>query len=53
MSNIEGMNSIDFYELKRLSTAKPPFNILRFDIHYSAVRCLIQTIEAVNLFIMV
>ena len=25
--------------LKRLSKAKPPFDILRFDIRYSAVRC--------------
>ena len=24
---------------KRLSEAKPPFEILRFDIRYSAVRC--------------
>jgi len=25
--------------IKRLSAAKPPFEILRFDIRYSAVRC--------------
>ena len=29
----------------------PSFVILRFDIRYSAVRCLIQAIEAGNLFI--
>ena len=28
--------------------AKPPFEILRFDIRYSAVRCLIQAIEAAS-----
>jgi hypothetical protein len=38
MSNIEGMNSVDY--INGLSEAKPPFNILRFDIRYSAVRCL-------------
>ena len=29
--------------------AKPPFEILRFDIRYSAVRCLIQAIEVASL----
>ena len=37
--------------LKRLSEAKPSFEILRFDIRYSAVRCLIQPIEAASLII--
>ena len=40
MSNIEGRHSINFYLLRRQSAAKPPFEILRFDIRYSAVRCL-------------
>ena len=30
--------------IKRMSKAKPSFVILRFDIRYSAVRCLIQAI---------
>jgi hypothetical protein len=34
------------YFIKRLSKAKPPFVILRFDIRYSAVTFLIQTIKA-------
>ena len=33
--NVEGVNSA---LLKRLSKAKPSFEILRFDIRYSAVR---------------
>ena len=37
------------YSIKRLSEAKPPFKILRFDIRYSAVRCLIQVIEVASL----
>jgi hypothetical protein len=37
------------YFIKRWSTAIPPFVILRFDIRYSAVRCLIQTIETGSL----
>ena len=37
MSNVEGMYSVFFK--KRLSKAKPPFDIIRFDIRYSAVRC--------------
>ena len=36
MSNVQGMNSV---YLKRQSEAKPSFDILRFDIRYSAVRC--------------
>ncbi len=32
MSNVEGRNSIDFYEFKRQSAAIPSFEILRFDI---------------------
>ncbi|CAB1080789.1 hypothetical protein D1AOALGA4SA_8464, partial [Olavius algarvensis Delta 1 endosymbiont] len=36
MSNVEGMYSI--YSIKRLNEAIPPFDILRFDIRYSAVR---------------
>jgi hypothetical protein len=36
MSNVEVMYSV---YLKRLSIAIPPFDILRFDIRYSAVRC--------------
>ena len=36
MSNVEGMNSV---YLKRLSEAKPSFEILRFDIRHSVVRC--------------
>ena len=46
MSNVEGMYSArrellcrTVYFKKRLSKAKPPFDILRFDIRYSAVRC--------------
>jgi len=34
--NVEGMYSV--YFIKRLSKAKPPFDILRFDIRHSAVR---------------
>ena len=49
ISNVEGMYSI--YFIKRLSAANPPFDILRFDIRYSAVRCLIQAIEAASLII--
>ena len=30
-----------FY-IKRLSVAKPPFDILRFDIQHSAVRCFLN-----------
>ena len=37
--------------LKRLSEAKPSFKILRFDIRYFAVRCLIQAVEAASLII--
>ena len=37
--NVEGMNSVF---LNRQSTAKPSFNILRFDIRYSAVRCFVR-----------
>ena len=48
MSNVEGMNSV---YLKRQSEAKPSFDILRFDIRYSAVRCLSQAIEASSLII--
>jgi hypothetical protein len=32
LQNIEGRNSIDFYEFKRQSVAIPSFEILRFDI---------------------
>jgi hypothetical protein len=46
MSNVEGMYSAcrellcrTVYFKKRLSKAKPPFDILRFDIRYSAVLC--------------
>ena len=38
MSNVEGLYSV--YFKKRLSKAKPHFEILRFDIRYSAVRFL-------------
>ena len=31
-----------------MSEANPFFEILRFDIRYSAVRCLIQAIEATS-----
>ena len=34
-----------------MSKAKLSFVILRFDIRYSAVRCLIQIIEAANIVI--
>ena len=34
-----------------MSKAKPSFVILRFDIRYSAVLCLIQIIEAASLVI--
>ena len=40
MSNVEVRHSI--YFIKGLSEAKPHFDILRFDIRYSAVRCLIN-----------
>jgi hypothetical protein len=36
MSNAEGMYTV--YFIKGLSVAKPPFEILRFDIQDSAVR---------------
>jgi hypothetical protein len=38
--NVEGMYSV--YFKKRLSKAKPSFDILRFDIRHSAVRCSIK-----------
>jgi hypothetical protein len=37
MSNVEAMYAV--YFKKRLSKAKSHFDILRFDIRYSAVRC--------------
>ena len=37
MSNVKVMYSV--YFKKGLSKAIPPFDILRFDIRYSAVRC--------------
>ena len=37
------------YLIKRWSAAIPPFVILRFDIRYPAVRCLIQATEAGSL----
>ena len=37
------------YFINRLRAAKPSFEILRFDIRYSAVRCLIQAIAAASL----
>ncbi len=40
ISNVEVRHSI--YFIKRLSKAKPHFEILRFDIRNSAVRCLIN-----------
>jgi hypothetical protein len=43
ISNIEGMNSVDSNK-KRMSEAKPAFDILRFDIRYSTVRFLIFTL---------
>jgi hypothetical protein len=43
MSNVEGMYSN--YFIKRLSAAKPPFVILRFDIRYSAVRCSVRVVS--------
>ena len=49
MSNVEGMYSI--YFIKRLSEAKPAFEILRFDIRNSAVRCLIRAVEATRLIV--
>jgi hypothetical protein len=49
MSNVEVMYSV--YFIIRLSEAKPPFEILRFDIRYSAVRCSIQAIGAASLII--
>ena len=48
MSNVEGMYSINLK--KRLSRAKPSFEILRFDIRYSAVRCSIQARPSKRLF---
>ena len=39
------------YFIKRLSEAIPPFDILRFDIRYSAVRCLIRAVEATRLIV--
>ncbi len=60
MSNVEGMYSVYFKKTERSlrlvgvlvptpRRAKPPFEILRFDIRYSAVRCLIQAIETASL----
>ena len=40
MSNVEVIYSV--YFKKSLSEAKPPFEILRFDIRYSAVRYYIH-----------
>ena len=40
ISNVEVMYSV--YFKKRLSEATPSFEILRFDIRYSAVRCYIH-----------
>jgi hypothetical protein len=37
MSNVEGRNSFDFYELKTQSAAIPSFEVLRFDILRFAV----------------
>jgi len=45
--NIEGMYFVCL--IKRWSATIPPFVILRFDIRYSAVRCLIQATEAGSL----
>jgi len=39
-SNVEVSYSV--YSKKGLSKAKPPFDILRLDIRYSAVRCSVQ-----------
>ena len=50
-ANIEGRHSIDF-KLKRQSTAIPSFEILRFDIRYSAVRCFSPAAKADSLIIM-
>jgi len=47
MSNVEGMYSI--YFIKRPSEAIPPFDILRFDIRYSAVRFKCSFIRALPL----
>jgi hypothetical protein len=49
--NVECRRDVFCLFKKRLSAAKPPFDILRFDIRYSAVRCLIQAIEAASLII--
>jgi len=43
MSNIEVMYSV--YFKKKLSEAKPSFEILRFDIRYSAVRSYIHVVS--------
>jgi hypothetical protein len=37
--NIECRRNVSCQLKKRLSKAKLPFEILRFDIRYSAVRC--------------
>jgi hypothetical protein len=47
--NVECRRDVFCLFKKRLSAAKPPFDILRFDIRYSAVRCLTQAIEAASL----
>jgi hypothetical protein len=49
--NVECRRDIFCLFKKRLSAAKPSFDILRFDIRYSAVRCLIQAIETASLII--
>jgi hypothetical protein len=46
MSNVEVRNPIDFYRFKRQSGAILPFEILRFDIRYSAVRCSVRPATA-------
>ena len=58
MSNVEVMYSAcrellcrTVYFKKRLSKAKPSFEILRFNIRYSAVRGSIQAIGAADLII--
>ena len=49
--NVECRRDVFCLFKKRLSAAKPSFDILRFDIRYSAVRCLIQAIETASLII--
>jgi hypothetical protein len=44
--NVECRRDVFCLFKKRLSAAKPPFDILRFDIRYFAVRCSARPLAA-------